>query len=86
MSIAAITTLAILGLIVAALAFYLLWVAVLLVSVNRSLGGVLANVRTVAQRAAPIGPAVDDVNSRLATVADALEGLIHRIKPPAKAS
>lgn len=86
MSAAAIVTLAVIGLVVAALASYLIWVAVLLVSVERSLGSVLTSLRTVAERAQPIGPVFDDVNAKLTTVALALEGLVEKLKPPAKAS
>lgn len=83
---AAIATLAIVGLIVAALAFYLTWVAVILVTVHRNLSRTLENLGTVADRAEPIGPVLDDVNAKLTTIALALEGLLEKLKPPAKAS
>lgn len=73
---AAILTLVVTGLVVAALAFYLIWVVVLLRRIVDTLGKVTFGVRAIAARAEPIGPIVDDMNANLTAVADALEGLV----------
>ncbi len=86
MPVVAITTLVIVALIVAALAFYLIWVAIVLVSVNRSLGATLDNLRAVADRTRPLGDVLSDVNATLSAVGDAVDGLVERASPRAKAS
>lgn len=78
MSAAAVVTLVLTGLLVAALAFYLVWVVVILNRVNDTLGKVTFGVRAIAHRTGPVGPALTDMNGNLTSVADALEGLAAR--------
>lgn len=78
MSPAAIVTLILVGLLVAALAFYLIWVVVILRRVNDTLGKVTFGVRAIAHRTGPVGPALSDVNGNLVAVADALEDFAAR--------
>lgn len=76
MSPAAIVSLVLVAVVVAALAFYLLWVVLILHKAVDTLGKVTFGVRAIAYRAEPIGPLVDDINANLTAVAGALEGLI----------
>lgn len=82
MPVVAIVTLVVVGLIVAALAFYLAWVVVLLHSIHDTLGKVTFGVRAIAHRTAPIGPLVDEINGNLIPVADALEALAADLQRP----
>ncbi len=75
MSAAAITALVVVGVLVAALAFYLLWVVVILRRLTDTLGKVTFGVRAIAHRVAPVGPVVAEINADLTAVADALEQL-----------
>jgi len=75
MSAAAIAAIAVTGVLVATLAFYLLWVVVILRRLIDTLGKVTFGVRAIANRVAPVGPVVADMNADLADVADALEAL-----------
>jgi hypothetical protein len=75
MSVAAIVTLVLIGLLVAALAFYLIWVVILLRRIVDTLGKVVFGVRAIAHRTQPIGGILDEVNGDLTAVADAVEGL-----------
>ena len=76
MSIAAIVSLVLIAVLVAAVASYLIRVIVILRRVVDTLGKVTFGVRAIAARAEPIGPIVDDMNANLTAVADALEGLV----------
>lgn len=73
MPLVVIVTLVIVFLIVAALAFYLAWVVVILRSIHDTLGKVTFGVRAIAHRTAPLGAAIDEINGNLIPVADALE-------------
>ncbi len=75
MSTAAIVTLVVVGVLVAALAFYLLWVVVILRRLTDTLGKVTFGVRAIAHRVEPIGPVVAEINADLTAVAEALEAL-----------
>jgi hypothetical protein len=75
-SAAAIAALVVTGLLVVALAFYLLWVVVVLRRLVDTLGKVVFGVQAIAHRVSPLGPVLDDVNSDLDAVAGALEGLV----------
>ena len=89
MPVAAIVTLALVGLLVAALAFYFIWVIFILRHITDTLGKVTFGVRAIAHRAEPIGGLLAEVNGNLAPVADALEELAGKAtseEPPAKAS
>lgn len=79
MSAAAIVTLAIVALLVAALAFYLTWVVLILNHVNDALGKVTFATRSIAHRTGPVGPALVDVNGNLRAVADKFEGFAARV-------
>lgn len=79
-----VVTLVLVALIVAALAFYLTWVVLLLRAIHDTLGKVTFGVRAIAHRTAPIGPLVDEINGNLIPVADALEALVSDLqRPPA---
>jgi uncharacterized protein YoxC len=89
MSAVVIATLVVIGLLVSALAAFLIWVVGILRSIDRSLGEVTSSVQGVAKRTAPINPGLADVNGNLRAVADALESLAAKAMnttPPAKAS
>lgn len=75
MSPAAITALAVTGVLVAALAFYLLWVLAILRRLVQTLGKILFGVGAIGHRLEPVGPLVHDVSAGLDAVADAMEGL-----------
>ncbi len=85
MSAAAIVSLVIVGLLVAALAFYLAWVVVILRRLVDTLGKVTFGVRAIAYRVEPIRPWVTETNSDLSAVGNALEALVAKVraKPPA---
>lgn len=78
MSLAALVSLVIVGLLVAALAFYLIWVVLILRRVTDTLGKVTFGVRAIAHRTEPIGAVVEDVNANLGAVAAALEDLAEK--------
>lgn len=81
MSAAAIAAIAVTGLLVVALAFYLLWVVVILRRLVDTLGKVEFGVRAIAHRVGPIGPIVTEVNGDLTAVAGALEDLAAALQP-----
>jgi hypothetical protein len=76
---AAIVTLVFVGLLVAALAFYLVWVVLILRAITDTLGKVTFGVRAIAHRTEPITPLVTEVNTNLVAVADALEALVAKV-------
>ncbi len=75
----AVVTLVLTVLLVAALAFYLTWVVVLLRQITDTLGKVTFGVRAIAHRTEPIAPLVTELNADLGAVADALEGLVQKV-------
>jgi methyl-accepting chemotaxis protein len=77
---AAITTLVIAALIVAALAFYLTWVVLLLRRINETLADVTARVREIGERTGPINDTVAGINADLREVADGLEDIAQRVE------
>ncbi len=83
MSIAAIVSLVLIGLLVAALAFYLIWVVVILHRAVGTLGKVTFGVRAIALRTEPLGELLGDVNTNLTAVAGALEQLVAEVSEPA---
>ncbi len=90
---AAIGTLVFAGLLVAALAVYLITIIFILRRILDTLGLVCFGVRAIAHRAEPITPMLTDVNKDLIAVADALEKLADKAaakaaakEPPAKVS
>ena len=93
MPVAAIGTLVFAGLLVAALAVYLITIIFLLHRILDRLGLVCFGVRAIAHRTEPITPMLTDVNTDLTAVADALEKLADKAaakaaasEPPAKVS
>jgi hypothetical protein len=79
MSAAAIVTLVIVGVIVVALAAFLLWVVAMLRRITSTLGKVTFGVRAIAHRVEPVGPLVTQMNGDLSAVADALEQLAAKV-------
>jgi hypothetical protein len=79
---AAVVTLVLTGLLVAALAFYLIWVVVILQGLTDTLGKVTFGVRAIAHRTEPITPIVTDLNANLTAVAGALEALVAKATAP----
>lgn len=76
------------GLLVAALAFYLIWVVVILRLLVDTLGKVQFGVGAIAHRVEPLGSAIHDINHDLGGVADAMESLAEDLgrHGPARAS
>jgi hypothetical protein len=91
-SVAAIAALVVTGVLVAALAFYLLRVVAILRRLIDTLGKVLFGVRAIAHRVEPVGAILTEVNDDLTAVAEALESLADdlgagdRAQEPARAS
>lgn len=81
MSAAAIAALVVTGVLIAALAFYLLWVVVILRRLTDTLGKVQFGVAAIAHRVEPVGEVVQDINGDLMAVADALEALAADLRP-----
>jgi hypothetical protein len=79
MPIAAVVTLAITAVLVAALAVYLIWIALTLRQVDGTLGKVTFGVRAIAHRTAPVNSLVGGINANLEGVAEALEGLVAKL-------
>lgn len=75
MSAAAIAAIVVTGVLVAALAFYLLWVVVILRRLTDTLGKVVFGVASIAHRVEPVGSVVGEINADLTAVAEALEKL-----------
>lgn len=81
MSTAGIAALVVTGVLVAALAFYLLWVVVILRRLTDTLGKVVFGVCSIAHRVEPVGGLVAEINGDLGAVADALETLAADLDP-----
>lgn len=75
MSAAAVAAIVVTSVLVAALAFYLIWVVFILRRLTDTLGKVVFGVASIAHRVEPIGPLVGEINGDLGGVADALEAL-----------
>lgn len=75
MSTAAIAAIIVTGVLVAALAFYLLWVVKILRHLVDTLGKVVFGVGSIAYRVEPVKPLVDEINGDLTAVAETLEQL-----------
>lgn len=81
MSAAAIAALVVTAALVAALAFYLIWVVVILRRLTDTLGKVVFGVGAIAHRVQPVGPLVTELNADLGAVANALEALARDLDP-----
>jgi len=64
------------GVLIAALAFYLIWVVLILRRLTDTLGKVVFGVASIARRVQPVGGLVGDINGNLGAVADALETFV----------
>jgi hypothetical protein len=73
-------TLVVVGLIVGALAAFLLWVVAILRHITSTLGKVVFGVRAIAHRVEPVRPLVTEMNGDLSAVADALEQLAAKVE------
>lgn len=78
---AGIAALVVTAVLVLALAFYLLWVVLLLRRLTDTLGKVVFGVRSIAHRVEPVGGLVAEMNGDLVGVADALEALAADLDP-----
>lgn len=75
MPVAGVTAIVVSGVLVAALAFYLIWIVLILRRLVDTLGKVVFGVHAIAYRVQPVGPLVTEINGDLGAVADALEAL-----------
>lgn len=73
---AGIVTLIAIGLTVAALAYYLIHVIILLRGTSFTLGTIIAGLRSIAYQARPLDEVVTEINQDLAEVQSALEGIL----------
>ena len=76
MEAAAVVTLIGVGITVAALAYYLIRVALLLRHVHHTLNGVIGGVVAIAEATEPVGPVLGKIHSDLTGTQAALEGLL----------
>ena len=81
MSAAAIAAIVVTGILIAALAFYLIWVVVILRRLTDTLGKVVFGVASIAHRVEPVESLVGEINGDLIAVADALEALADDVRP-----
>jgi len=72
----AIAAIVVTGVLIAALAFYLIWVVLILRRLTDTLGKVVFGVASIAHRVQPVGGLVGDINGNLGAVADALETFV----------
>jgi uncharacterized protein YoxC len=80
-SAAAVAALVVTAVLVAALAFYLLWVVLILRRLTDTLGKVVFGVSSIAHRVQPVKGLVSEINNDLTGVADALEALAADLQP-----
>jgi len=80
-SAAAITAIVVTGVLVTALAFYLLWVVVILRRLTDTLGKVVFGVASIAHRVQPVEGIIGEINDDFIGVADALEALADDLHP-----
>lgn len=83
---AAVAALVVTGVLVAALAFYLIWVVVILRDLTDTLGKVVFGVGAIAHRVQPVEALVGEINTDLVGVADALEALAADLDPGRRAA
>jgi len=80
-STAAVVALIVSGVLIAAVAFYLLWVVVLLRQLTDTAGKVAFGVGSIAHRVQPVEGLVTEINGDLIAVADALGALAADLNP-----
>jgi len=80
-SAAAVAALVVTAVLVVALAFYLLWVVLILRRLTDTLGKVVFGVSSIAHRVQPVKGLVSEINNDLTGVADALEALAADLQP-----
>jgi len=80
-SAAAVAALVVTAVLVVALAFYLLWVVLILRRLTDTLGKVVFGVSSIAHRVQPVKGLVSEINVDLTGVADALEALAADLQP-----
>jgi len=80
-SAAAVAALVVTAVLVVALAFYLLWVVLILRRLTDTLGKVVFGVASIAHRVQPVKGLVSEINNDLTGVADALEALAADLQP-----
>ncbi len=85
MSAAAIAALVVTGVLIAALAFYLIWVVLILRRLTDTLGKVVFGLAAIAHRVQPVEGLVGEMNGDLIGVADALEALAADLDPQREA-
>ncbi len=76
MSAVAVTTLVLVGILVVALALYLVRIVFILRHANDRLGKITFGVRAIAHQVEPVNELTDGINANLGAVADALDQLI----------
>lgn len=70
------------GMLVAALAVYLITVILVLRNVRQTAGLILFGVRAIADQATPVAPIVGEINADLTSVRDALAGILDAAGKP----
>ncbi len=70
------------GVLVAALALYLITIIALLRNIRRTAGLILFGVRAIAEQAGPVGEIVGEINADLTGVRNALQGLLQQPAGP----
>ena len=85
MSAAAIAAIIVSAVLVAALAFYLIWVVLILRRLTDTLGKVVFGVAAIAHRVQPVQGLVGEINGDLTAVAEALEELVADLDPQSQA-
>jgi hypothetical protein len=78
---AAVAAIVVTGVLVAALAFYLIWVVMILRRLTDTLGKVVFGVGSIAHRVQPVEGIVAEINADLTAVAGALETLAADLRP-----
>lgn len=78
MPLPAVVTLVGVALTVLVLAAYLIRIAYILYKVNFTLGTIIAGLRAIALQTEPLGPVMEEINTDLAGVQAALEGLLEK--------
>ena len=81
MSAAAIAAIVVTAVLIAALAFFLTWIVLILRRLTDTLGKVVFGVSAIAHRVEPVEQLVGEINGDLVAVADALDALADDLDP-----